>query len=155
MLKRITLLILAAVLLFTAAACGGEEKKRDVAAFGEKVLNEIEFQDSMSPLRDNLLAQLYGGLKDEDITARSIYTSTGYTPEEIVVIEAKDTAAAEKIEAALKQRIVEQRTSFENYIPTEMPKLTDPPVRRKGNYVVMIISGDDAKAISLIDGFFK
>ena len=86
---------------------------------------------------------------------KTIYVSTGYTPEEIVVIEAVDSAAAAKIAESLKTRVEDQRAAFENYIPEEMPKLTDPPIRTQGNYAVMIISGDDAAASALIDEFFK
>jgi hypothetical protein len=151
MTKRIVPVILLICLFLTA--CGGA-KTLDVAAFGQKALTDLSFDDEMNPMPENLLAQLYG-IDEASVKQKTIYVSTGYTPEEIVVIEAVDSAAAAKIAESLKTRVEDQRAAFENYIPEEMPKLTDPPIRTQGNYAVMIISGDDAAASALIDEFFK
>lgn len=152
MLKRLIPLLLLACLLLTS--CGGAAKNLDVAAFGQKVMADLKFDDEMNPMPPELLAQLYG-IKEADVKQKAIYVSTGYTPEEVVVIEAVSADAATRIEDAMKARVESQKKAFENYIPAEMPKLTSPPIRKSGNYVVMIISGDDAAAAALIDTFLK
>lgn len=151
MIKKMMPLLLVVVLLLSA--CGGA-KTLDVPAFGAKVLAEGTFEDEINPTPDRLILQLYG-IADEDIKQKSFYTGTGYTPEEIAIVEAVDAKAADKIEAAFKTRVEDQRRAFENYIPEEMPKLNDPPIRRSGNYVVMVISADDAEATTLIEAFLK
>ena len=58
-MKKIISLLL--ILLLTASlvvACGGKSLDLDVAAFAEKVKNEIDFLDPLNPMRDNLLAQI-------------------------------------------------------------------------------------------------
>ncbi len=152
MKKRTILLILALIML--VSACGGSKKTLDVKAFGQKVHDTIDFEVEMTHRDDDVLNQLYG-IEDADIKQRSFYVSTGYTPEEIIVIEATDAEAAARVEAAFRQRVEDQREAFTNYIPEQRPKLNDPPIKRNGNYAAMVISGFDEKAASLINDFFK
>lgn len=147
-------IILALALLMLLSACGNSAKTLDVNAFGQKIMNTLDFEVEMTYRDDDVLTQLYG-IEDEAIKQRSFYVSTGYTPEEIIVIEATGAEAAAQIEAAFHQRVDDQREAFTNYIPEQRPKLNDPPIKRSGNYVAMIISGFDDQAASLIDDFFK
>lgn len=151
MVKKLIAVILLACIALTG--CGGT-KTLDVNAFGEKVMASMAFDDEMNPMPEDLLSQLYG-IQDSDVKQKTVYVSTGYTPEEVVVMEAASAEAAARIETALKARVESQKEAFVNYIPEEMPKLNNPPIKRQGNYVAMIISGDDAAAAALIDEFFK
>ena len=76
----------------------------------------------------------------EDVVGQQVYVSTGATAEEIAVFEAVDADAAQRIEAAVLQRIADQKTSFEDYLPAELPRLEDPFLFVKGRYVVLCIS---------------
>lgn len=153
MLKRaLTLIVL---LTLSLTACGTKaDKTLDVNAFGEKVMQALSFEVEMTHRDDDVLSQLYG-IPDEDIKQRTFYVSTGYTPEEVIVIEATDQEAADRVEAAFLRRVEDQRGAFTDYIPEQRPKLNDPPLKRDGNYLAMIISGQDQEAAALIDEFFK
>ena len=87
--------------------------------------------------------------------AVALYVGTGATAEEISVWQGKDANAAKNIQNAVNTRIENQKKSFVDYNPEEMPKLENPVVVAKGNYVVLCLSSDNDNAKQVIDSCFQ
>lgn len=90
-------------------------------------------------------------MEDINITESVVYVSSGATAEEIAAIKCETKEDAEKVETALKERVKEQKESFENYVPKELDKLDKAVIVKIGNTVVLSVSNEDAKAKEIIE----
>lgn len=135
------------LLLFIAitfsSGCGDRpvsgEVSLDVTACAGRLREAIAFQDTLTLLNDQMIATIYR-IPAGDVVAQQVYASTGATAEEIAVFEAVSAEAAQRIETAVWQRVAEQKVSFEDYLPAELPKLADPFVLVKDRYVILCVS---------------
>ena len=75
----------------------------------------------------------------------------GATAEEIAVITVSDKENVSKVEEAVKARIESQKEGFENYVPEELTKLSDPVIRTVGNTVIVCVSDHNDQAEKIID----
>lgn len=124
--------------------------KVDVINVADKLKNEIEYKDTLNELSPTMVQKLFG-LAETDYVKGKVYVgSGGATAEEIACFEAKDSDGANNIKTALENRIESQKKAFENYQPQEMDKLNSPVLVTNGNYVMMCISDDNAKAKDII-----
>ena len=82
---------------------------------------------------------------------RDRYISSGATAEEIAVFEAADKAAADRLYKAAQERVENQKTAFEDYVPAEMTKLGNPVLVKKGSFVVLCVADDAAAAKKIVD----
>lgn len=141
------------VLMLMVLATGCSKKKEynyDVKELAGALKSGIEFKDEMSELQDDMFEYLY----EIDVAAieeKAVYISTGATAEEIAVIKAVDGEKAEEVRKGLEQRVEDQKESFESYIPEEMVKLNDPVLETKGNYIILCISDNNARAKEIIE----
>ena len=55
----------------------------------------------------------------------------------------------------MKNRINDLKIGFEDYNPDEMYKLENAVVKSSGNYVMMVICKDNAKAAEIINSYLK
>lgn len=161
MKKRICIMLAAAILGCAAmVSCGSNEDKNtssaqaanvteniDVVSVADKLKNDITYKDTLTELSSDMIAKLFGLTAGTDYITGKVYVgSGGATAEEIACFEAKDSAGAAKIKETLEKRVESQKKAFENYQPKEMDKLNSPIITVKGNYVMMCISDDNAKA---------
>lgn len=153
MKKFIPLLMLVFLAVFFTG-CGERTVNLDPVAVANQLAKDVPFKDQMTAVDTDTAYSLYG-LDTETAAAQQVYVSTGATAEEIAVWQAKDSGAVSKIQEAVKNRIADQKAGFESYVPAEMEKLNDPVLVTQGNYVILCISNDNAKAQSVIDGFLK
>ncbi len=114
----------------------------------------IPFQDTLTAISDNMITAIYQ-IGEQDAAKQKVYVSTGATAEEIAVFEAVDTDAAQRIETALLQRVADQKTSFEDYLPEELPKLADPFILVQGKYVILCISDHNAEVKTEVNKLFQ
>lgn len=122
----------------------------DVVAIADKLQSDITYKDTLSPLDPSMIEKILK-VKPELYTNSKIYIGAGgATAEEIACFEATDETAANDIYSALEARIENQKKSFENYNPEELDKLNDPVLVKKGKYVFMCLSDDNAKAKEII-----
>ena len=142
-LKRIISLILISVMsIVTFASCGGEEKTPDV----KDVLKAVV--DSQSGLED-----MMDGTSDEFNFRYSLdsalyesfamtYAGNAAIADEITVVKAVDSKAADEIKTVFEKRIQKRTNDFAGYVPEEEAKLKKSIVYTNGNYVVLIICPD-------------
>lgn len=175
MWKKGLLLMLGAVLAVSLTACagGGEGssspsgadssqagaaqtgKTLDVEAAAKALLDGADFDDPPAELREKLLTAQYVGLDTADVVSWKVYVSGASTADEVAVFEATDAEAAQRIKAVIDTRLASLIEQYSGYGPTKVPKLKDPLLVVEGNYVVLCVSNDNAKAQELLDAQWK
>ena len=140
-IARIALLVPLAFMaaIFPGCSRAAEDITLNVEECAVILREKIAFQDTLAAIDDEMIAAIYR-IAPEDVVEQQVYVSTGATAEEIAVFEAADAEAAQRIETAVWQRVADQKTSFADYLPAELPKLEDPFIFVKGRYVVFCVS---------------
>lgn len=163
-LKRILCVLLAAVTVSCSfAACGNNNDdggdnnstgtaaaSEDVAAVADKLKSDIQYDDELIEIDDTKIAKILGVDQAAYTNAKVYISSSGATPEEIACFEATSSSTATTIEASLRARITAQTNTFTDYKPEQAPKLQNAVLKVKGNCVYFVVSGDSAKAETII-----
>ena len=145
----------AAMLAMVCAGCGAQtEKKVDPVQAAGQLVQSLSWQDTLTQLDGGAVALLYNVGK-EDVRAQCVYASTGATAEEVAVFSTVDVRAAERVRQAAQTRVEELRSGFENYVPQEIQKLTNPILEVRGTHVILCISSDNERAQEEIDALFE
>ena len=154
-MKKKVLTLLLGMVMVMMTACGGKQE----VAFGisqatSDLLASEAFTDTLTKCDNDKALALYS--VDEAFLAEyEVYIGTGATAEEIAVFRVKDSQDVATVKAACETRIADQKKACENYLPDEMPKLGSPVIRTAGNYVVMVVSNDNAKIEAVLDNYMK
>lgn len=152
--KIVSGILLSALIAVTAASCG-QSATVDVEAAADTLYHNITFEDTMEPLDASMLSSIYSDVQSDDIVKSKVYTSTTATAEEIAVFEAKDAAAASRLETIVNNRIQEQKDIYADYAPLEVSRLEKAVVRKEGNYLFFCVAADKDKVESEIDALLK
>ncbi len=141
-MKRIVILALALVLALSLAACGAP-KTMDIAAVKTQIMEQVKPVDPLD-LPGERLGELYG-IAAEDVKASACFiTMSGAFPDEVVIVEATDAAAADRIEGKLQQRLEDVTNQAQNYDAESFALLQKCKVQRIGNYLALFISAENA-----------
>lgn len=150
MKKSIVCLTALFMLLIFAAGCAGQPETGRVNV--DKAVSELKtrvpFEDQMTDISSETALTLYG-LQAEDVEEIGAVLSTGATAEEIAVIKAVD-GKLETCKQALEQRVENQKASFENYVPAEIPKLEHACLMEKDNVVILCVAKDTDTAKQVV-----
>ena len=131
------LIALAGSLIILLAACGGEGPQTTAAqADPTKVTDVLETVDQQIGFT------LYE-IDQEDATDSLFYLSGGATAEELTVLTAKDSAAAQRIQDACRARVDRQIEAVRDYQPGEVSKLEAATVYAAGNTVFLLVTAAD------------
>jgi uncharacterized lipoprotein NlpE involved in copper resistance len=150
-MKRIFVLMMMMMVVLTG--CGNKEKENiDAKKVAEQLLNDVTYDSNMDQMSDDMIALLYD-IDTEDVSKQIVYCSTDATADEIAVFEATSKEAAGRIETAVKQRVDDQKSSFEGYVPKEVEKLEKAVVKKIGNVVILDVSNDSDKANEIISKY--
>lgn len=148
MKKFLSILVLFALVL-GLSACGGKkaaEPAVDLAAMlAEFNLNE----EDMMPLDLSDLEMLYG-IKAEDVkqSAAAMHVS-GINCDEIILIEAVDSAAAGRVKTLLDSRYQAKLNEMRDYIAEQYAIIEACSVTQSGNFVAMIVSPDADRMVEI------
>ena len=154
-MRKFGIAILLIVSLVLLAACGNEEasgEPLDVAACSQELLAAGVFTDELTQVETEVAIEYYG-ITQADVKDAHVYLSTGATAEELAIFTAKDTETAKNIAAGVQQRISNQKTAFEQYLPAEITKLDAAYVLEVSQggeeYMILCIADniDEAKTI--------
>jgi hypothetical protein len=155
-----------ALLILSLSACGGSvgsedsresaELKIDVLELADALIDGVAFDDQMELASDDAFYALYvidpsGG----EVSDFALYASTGATAEEVAVIEVTNAESAAAVLTSAQARIAAQKLEFENYAPTEMPKLSDPVLVSLGKYIILCVSNDNEASQKIIETFIE
>ena len=152
MKKTVAFLLAIVCLAALLTGCGGSKKTMEPRAFVDDVLANANFTDSLNQLSDDVVAQYYG-VDSADYTSAIAYGGTAATAEQIVVFEAKDSAAAERILSALQTFIAEKVEAYKSYGPAAAMSLENAPVKIIGNCVVAVVCADSDSALKVVDQY--
>lgn len=162
-MKKIALVLLALLVLLVGASCGKTETAVDETAaetvaaqpqtaadWLEMLAEKVPFDDTMKSMPERAAA-VYGILDEDGYTGDcALFISTNATPEEIAVFRADDALSTDELTALALARLERQKESFTDYAPAEMPKLESAVVRTCGDFVIVCVCADNAKAEALL-----
>lgn len=152
MKKFVAVMVVTSAVLM--AGCGSKEVSFDVSNLGGDLNSKITYDEELS-LMDVDTASMFLNLSDINIVNSAIYESSGATAEEIVVLECASGEDADKAKTMMQERVDEQKESYVDYVPAEMPKLESAVIDVNGKYAVLSVSGDAALAKEIIDSYMK
>lgn len=131
------------------SACGGSSSASvDASALANSLKSDGSFTSELN--EEN--ASDY--LTVEDGVESVMYMSTG-SYEEVAVFTAPDSETALTVKGDVMEFLNEQKTAAEDYEPEAAKRIDDAVLVVNGNYVVLCVSADSAKAQEIIDKAFK
>lgn len=136
-MKKIIIGILALALLL--AACGAEPATKDIAAIKEQIVTELAVEGAMDIPTERLL-DLYGIEAEAVKSSACFVTMGGAFPDEIIMVEAVDSAAAKEIAQKLESRLADVSNQAQNYDAESYAQFQKCKVQTDGVYVALFIS---------------
>lgn len=149
--QRIVMIGMIVAFVVSFAGCGRNETTDckdlsiDVADLAEKIVKEGSFKDEMNQMDDELFGAEFEGVDESLITEKCVYIGTGATAEQVVIIKAKDAAAAEQLKEQLHTKLSDDMEENKDYNAEEVAKLQSAVLKVEGNYDIMVVSGDSKK----------
>ena len=139
------LLLLCCCLLLCGCAAKAPKSALSCAEVAQKVLEADDFQE-LTAMTDKYLAKYL--LVDPETLADAAFLrdATAATPEMILVLEAKDAAAAAQIRQLTEEYLAEMLPQYRDYQPDEMPKLESARVLAKALRIALLVAPDQKKA---------
>lgn len=166
-MKRIFLAVLCLVFVFTFAACadnGGNNSKGDFNADVDLslILSDIntEFSiasDDMMQIEDTDSLELFYSILPEDVKQFAAQTTVNTATDiaEIILVEAVDADAAERVYKALDVRYSSQRDLTASYSAELLDIVNKCSVEKNGNFVTLIMSSESADITEFYNSYFK
>lgn len=147
-MKKIICVLLA--LMLVLSGCGAEPVTKDIAAIKDTILSQLEIADAIDLPKERLL-DLYGidaaGVKD----SACFITMGGAFPDEIIMVETVDAAAAKAVAEKLEVRLADAKNQAENYDAESYALLEKCKVTTTGLYVTLFISAKNEAMQSIFD----
>ena len=156
-MKKILAVILLLVLALMLTACGNktEEKKEETpsqaSAAAAQTLQEradalLSDAADLAPFTAEELQDMTG-IAPEDCADFVFLQGNGMDGREILVIRAKDDAAADRVAKQLDEYLERRKEEHRDYAPDAYKLLSEASVARKG-LLLAVVSGSDAAAES-------
>lgn len=158
-MKRFAALAAAACLsLSLFAGCSGNGGKTITAPTSEvaqKLMDTLSFEYPLNELPADAANRLYK-LDGEILEEQAVYVGTGGAlADEVSVWRVKDEKDAKTVQEAAEQRVENQKVSFKDYVPEEMPKLEKAVITVDGDTVILCVSANPDAAKEVIASFEK
>lgn len=172
-MKRFFALFLAVIAIAGIAACSNKPSDEgsgntnitiDIANAGQKLLDGTDYQYKPEVLPAEAIS--YFASEQFKLDLNNVATKDGSPemfvaistagPEAVVVIAAKDAAAAKEIsEGAIKEWLELNLAGYSDYGPEQVPKLESAINTVKGRYVFYVVSADNGTAKTVLDEIVK
>ena len=151
--------ILAALFLLLAflPGCGGDSGKKPLPAPEEMAKTVLEagiFADELEALDPDIASVLYGFSAEDGIELHSWFSASGATAEEFSLFLCQDADALTAAKKSAEARLENQKRTFADYAPAEVPKLEGAVVRVRDNVLVVCVAADPEKAAKLLSPYF-
>lgn len=147
-MKKVLCVMLAILALLMGACAQQPAKKVNLGQVMDNLAKAYGMEEGVLQLTEDDLLELYG-IESADVkqfAARIRLESI--QADEIVLIEANDTKAAERVKKMLDNRYQSKLNETRDYLPDEFAKIEKCKVAQNGNFVSMIICADADKAVS-------
>ncbi len=152
-MKRFFTIVLSALIMVACfAGCGAKE------ADLSNVLKDINssFSNStknLKELKDVSDLNTYYEISEDEVKqfAAEINPDTSTAPVEIVLVEAKDSDAAESVKTKLERRYNTIYSLYSSYSAEQFDMVKDCKVTQSGNFVTMIVAEDYNDIIKMVN----
>lgn len=149
-MKKTIALLLVLVLALSLVACGSEPVSVDIAQVKADIIGNLEIEGAMDLPTERLL-DLYGISSEWVKTSACFITMGGTFPDEIVMLEAADTASAREITQKLETRLADVKNQAQNYDAESYALLEKCKVTTSGVYVTLFISAKSEQMQKIFD----
>ena len=139
-MKKMLALFLAAVLAFSFAACSsGTAKEVNLEEVRTKIVDDLAISDP-TLLSSTDLLDLYG-IQEADVKQSACFvTMSGIFPDEALMVEAVDFAAAQRIQEKMENRLKEVKNQSQSYDAENYALAQKCTVETNGNYIALFLS---------------
>lgn len=146
--------ILMALTLFSGCSqTGSKTITAPTDEVAQKLLDSLSFEYPLNQLPEDAANRLYK-LEGEILEEQAVYVGTGGAlADEVSVWRVKDEKDAKTVQEAAKKRVENQKASFQDYVPEEMPKLEKAVIQVDGDTIILCVSSDPEKAKEVISSF--
>ena len=146
--------ILMALTLFSGCSqTGSKTITAPTDEVAQKLMDSLSFEYPLNQLPEDAANRLYK-LDGEILEEQAVYVGTGGAlADEVSVWRVKDEKDAKTVQEAAEKRVENQKISFKDYVPEEMPKLEKAVIQVDGDTVILCVSSDPEKAKEIISSF--
>lgn len=113
----------------------------NLSAINSEIKNTVSASGAMD-LDADAISNLYGILPGDISQAAGFVVMEGTFPHEAIMVEAKDSAAAERVEALLKEKHAAFKEQSKGYDAENYDLASRCRVERKGNHISMFLTPD-------------
>lgn len=122
----------------------------DVRELAKEIYEAGEYTDELTELEEDMFDAVFQTVDLEMVSAKAAYVGSAATAEQIVVVEVKDESKAAQVREALSQKLKDDISMNENYLPQEINKLENPVLVISGKYVILSVSNDNDKVEQIL-----
>ena len=152
---RMLALTLSLAMILVLGGCGKSEYVSFDDVYAE-LMEKIDFGDNMTDMSERALENFYFVYDADILEDYAIYMDeSNATPNEIALFRLAKESDVTTMETIVNNRINDLIVGFEDYNKDELYKLENAVVKTKGEYVMMVICGDNAKAAEILSSYLK
>ena len=152
-MKKLKLLLITLLSVLLLAACGGKEETKEVTAvpseLAKKLAENAVTSDQLSEVSAAIMASTYF-VDTTKLESSSAYFSSGASACEAAVIKCKDSSYVSEVKTLLESRVKNQTELYSSYNAGETKKLEKAIIKTSGNYIVLCVADDTAKAEEIL-----
>ena len=148
-MKKLLATLLSLVLSLTLCACGSVTI--DTAALETEVIDSVTFDAPLQKIDNENTIEVYYSLP-ESVSA-TVYRGSSISADQFCIFTAKDSSGANETEQMALTLIEDLKETFSSYDAEEVTKLNSAIVRKKGNYVVLLITNDYENGNKILDKY--
>ncbi len=148
-MKKIIFGLIAVMCAISILGCA--KKEVDMVALATDLLNNGMYAEELTEVNSKITEKRYA-MTDDDIEDVIAYCGTNAVVDEIAVFKAKDV---DSVSEKAAEHIENQKKLFSDYRPSEVPKLDSCVIVSEGDYIIVSVSADSAKAEEIINKYIK
>lgn len=154
MMKKLIAMLLMLCLVLTACSAP-EAAPKDCSEVSQAILSSQTFPDTMTEQTQKRMLKVLG--LEETMISQGVMTidASRATAEAVIVLTAASQDTLAQVQQLLEAYRVSMLTQYRDYRPEETPKLEAAAVQTKGLQCVLVIAGDQAKAIAALETAWK
>ncbi len=148
-MKKLFATLLSLALAVTLCACGSFTL--DTAALETEVIDSVTFDAPLQKIDNENTIEVYYSLP-ENVNA-IVYRGSSISADQFCIFTAKDSSGANETEQMVLELISDLKETFSSYDAEEVTKLNSVIVRKKGNYVILLVTNDYENGNKIIDKY--
>ena len=155
MKKMLTGLMIVPMLLLGACSGKAEEPAKEPmpSEITSAIMAEITIPSAVEKGKEDVGA--YYDIDVEQAESISVFIcGSGAYPDELAVFKMSSPEQAQVVKDIAQKRLDNQMELYKDYTPNEVYKLEEAQVTVKGNYVMLFVCENDARALEIAESLF-